>query len=409
MILTTCAACAAPLAHDAPRCVRCWTRYCDSTCQHDHWRRGHKQMCKKIHRGGNAEQYHADKKYKEAVAVAVEACADDTKGQTCYICTQALHWKTKEGLVRGCSCRGTAGFVHVSCLAEQAKILMDEAEENNLSGKVRTERFHRWHTCRLCEQQYHGVVSCALGWACWKTYLGRPEGDQVRSGAMTTLGSGLCDAKHYEEAVSVQEAELSMMRRLGDSEHMLITQGNLAMTYHAIGRMEEALRLRQEVYSGTLKLHGEERRETLIAANNYATSLGNLERWQEVNTLMRDAISVARRVLGENDEMTLRMRSFYARTLQDDDVAATLEDLREAVTTLEDTARTARRVLGGAHPTSALIERELRNLREKLRANETPEKLAQEAFRTARAKLAQEREELAQTLADSSAKPSQDA
>ena len=48
----------------------------------DHWRRGHKQMCKKIHRGGNAEQYHADKKYKEAVAEAVEACADDTKGQT---------------------------------------------------------------------------------------------------------------------------------------------------------------------------------------------------------------------------------------------------------------------------------------------------------------------------------------
>ena len=73
MILTNCAACAAPLAHNAPRCVRCHVRYCDATCQHDHWRRGHKQMCKKIHRGGNAEQYHADKKYKEAVAVAVEA------------------------------------------------------------------------------------------------------------------------------------------------------------------------------------------------------------------------------------------------------------------------------------------------------------------------------------------------
>ena len=77
MILTTCAACAAPLAHTAPRCIRCKTRYCDATCQHDHWRRGHKQICKKIHRGGNAEQYYADKKYKEAVAVAVEACAAD--------------------------------------------------------------------------------------------------------------------------------------------------------------------------------------------------------------------------------------------------------------------------------------------------------------------------------------------
>ena len=59
------------------QCVRCHTRYCDATCQHDHWRRGHKQICKRIHRGGNAEQYNADKKYKEAVAVAVEACADD--------------------------------------------------------------------------------------------------------------------------------------------------------------------------------------------------------------------------------------------------------------------------------------------------------------------------------------------
>ena len=91
-----------------------------------------RQALQKIKRAGGAEQYHADTKYSEAVTVAAEACAEDTKGQTCYICTQALHWKTKEGLVRGCSCRGTAGFAHVSCLAEQAKILFAEAEENNL-------------------------------------------------------------------------------------------------------------------------------------------------------------------------------------------------------------------------------------------------------------------------------------
>ena len=47
-------------------------------------------------------------------------------------------------------------------------------------------------------------------------------------------------------------------------------------------------------------------------------------------------------------------------------------------------------------------------VRAALRARETPEKLAQDAFRTAREKLAQERSELAQTLADASAKPSQD-
>ena len=30
-------------------------------------------------------------------------------------------------------------------------------------------------TCSLCEQEYHGDVQCALGWACWKTYVGRSE------------------------------------------------------------------------------------------------------------------------------------------------------------------------------------------------------------------------------------------
>ena len=171
-LLTNCAACAAPLAHDAPRCVRCFTRYCDATCQHDHWRRGHKQICKKIHRGGNAEQFHANKKYKEAVAVAVEACAVDTKGQKCYICLEAVHPLTGEGLVRGCACHAIEGSVHVSCLAEQAEVLVAGAID--LDYKVLDARWNRWSTnittCSLCEQNYHGVVACALGWACWKTY-----------------------------------------------------------------------------------------------------------------------------------------------------------------------------------------------------------------------------------------------
>ena len=50
------------------------------------------------------------------------------------------------------------------------------------------------------------------------------------------------------------------------------------------------------------------------------------------------------------------------------DPAATLDDLREAVTTLEELERTARRVLGGAHPTAMTIERSLRDEREELRA-----------------------------------------
>ena len=65
------------------------------------------------------------------------------------------------------------------------------------------------------------------------------------------------------------------------------------------------------------------------------------------------------------------MRWGYARALYEDD-AATLDDLREAVTTLEDVKRTARRVLGGAHPLTGGIERRLRDARAALRARETP-------------------------------------
>ena len=73
MILTKCAACAAPLPHtSAKQCSRCKTRYCGPACQKQHWDGGHKDLCKRIKKGGGAEQYHADKKYKEAVAVAVE-------------------------------------------------------------------------------------------------------------------------------------------------------------------------------------------------------------------------------------------------------------------------------------------------------------------------------------------------
>jgi hypothetical protein len=146
MILTQCAVCATDLGlSSGKKCGRCSTRYCGPECQVQHWKEGgHDQLCKKIKRAGGAEQYNANTKYAEAVAVAVEKCADDTKGQTCYICTQALHWKTKEGLVRGCSCRGTAGFAHVSCLAEQAKILREEAEYNNLGVQALNERWGRW-------------------------------------------------------------------------------------------------------------------------------------------------------------------------------------------------------------------------------------------------------------------------
>ena len=75
---------------------------------------------------------------------------------------------------------------------------------------------------------------------------------------------------------------------------------------------------------------------------------------------------VAQRILGDNGYITLLTRSVYAKALYEDP-GATLEDLREAVTTLEEIERTARRVLGGPHPLTMDIEDVLRGMRAALR------------------------------------------
>ena len=86
---------------------------------------------------------------------------------------------------------------------------------------------------------------------------------------------------------------------------------------------------------------------------------------------MQKTMPVARRVLGDSHDYTLTMRKVYAETLYKAD-GATRDDLREAVTTLEDTARIARRVLGGAHPLTTDIEGNLQDARAALRARKTP-------------------------------------
>ena len=152
---------------------------------------------------------------------------------------------------------------------------------------------------------------------------------------------------------------------------MLNTQDNLATSYQTLGRLDEALRLRRDVYSKRLRLSGEENERTLTVANNYAMSLLRLQRVEEAKSLMRRFMPVARRVLGDNNENTLKMRSVYADALYFDP-AATRDDLRESVETYEDAGQIARRVLGDAHPLTEWIEDGLQDAQDVLYARGLP-------------------------------------
>ena len=152
---------------------------------------------------------------------------------------------------------------------------------------------------------------------------------------------------------------------------MLVVLNNLARTYEELGRLEEANRIKRDVYSGFLKLMGEEDFSTLRAAINYMGSLANLQRSEEAKALYRKTLPVARRVLGESSELTLGVRTNYAMAFCADP-AATLDGLREAVTTLEESERVVRRVFGGDHPLTSSIEGGLRQARALLCVRETP-------------------------------------
>ena len=167
-----------------------------------------------------------------------------------------------------------------------------------------------------------------------------------------------------------------MMRRDGVGlSSILIAQNNLAGTYESLGRNEEALELKRDVYSRRLELLGEEHVDTFTAGTNYAMTLRQLGRYDEVKTLTRKMMPVARRVLGERDMITLSMRTYYAQSLYKDN-SATLDDLREAVATLEETTRLSKRVLGNLHPITGGIVGDLQQSRAMLRYRETQSRSA---------------------------------
>ena len=94
-----------------------------------------------------------------------------------------------------------------------------EVEENNLGAKAFNERWARWHTCSLCEQNIT---------ASWRVRSAGRAGRRTRAAGDRPGSANACDdvlgdgLSEFQTATrtrwSVREAELSMKRRTGASE-----------------------------------------------------------------------------------------------------------------------------------------------------------------------------------------------
>ena len=348
MLLTTCTVCSAPLSDGVVQCVDCATRYCGERCERmDRRRNGHGKVCGNIARGGGAEQYHADKKYEEAATEAVEACAEETAGKTCYICLEG------DNLVRGCSCRGEAGYVHLSCLVRQAEVAPDGV------------RWERWGTCRLCEQGFHGAVRLAMGRACWKTYCSRSEDDDDRWDAFTQVGCALFANGHAEDALVALEAGLAAIPSVfpgGGEIESIAARSNIAACLSQVGREAEALESRREVYNDSVRVHGHDDEDTFIAATNFALALSEDGQHAEAQSMFRERLSAAQRTLGPDHWLFFKLCLGYEISLTADDDAP-LQVLMDALVALDDALPRARRVLGPDRPLANALEESRGDLR----------------------------------------------
>ena len=347
MLRSTCAACGASGAKKD--CGRCKTTYCSAACQTQHWKEGgHKDLCKRIKRGGGAEQYHADKKYKEAVDEAIEECAEATKGQTCYICRDE---KSTEGLVRGCACHTTEGFAHLSCLVREAQVCgEDELQQHN-----RNKLWTKWAECGLCHQRYHGAVARAMARGMWKTYVSRPAEDAIRGYALNLMG--ITKGMNKEEAPRAATAYREWCCRF-DPANIMTADENLALVYKDLGCHDEAISVLQRVRAAKVQqLRGSENEDSVTTLINLSASLYQADRHAEGIALLSKERPAACRALGEDHHLCLSLARLLGTAHLER--GADLGDFLAAGAILRDVILRNRKVLGPNHPHTHNAERSL--------------------------------------------------
>ena len=145
---------------------------------------------------------------------------------------------------------------------------------------------------------------------------------------------------------------------------MLGVQSNLASTLMELGRLDEAVRMLKEVYASRVRLFGHDE-DSLLSALSLSIALVRAGNASESMTLSRPLLPVARRVLGADNDMCLRLAHVYVHAVMEC-ATPSRDELIFAEKLLENTARRFRRVFGTAHPSTPRAESDLFHLRRRL-------------------------------------------
>ena len=320
-------------------CARCKTPYCGRACQKADWQFTHRQLCAFVRT--------ADSRAAEAASAAEAACKSDVfRGATCYICLGE-----GPGLVRGCACRGDAGYAHVRCLV-RAEAELDRESRDGLGQ------------CPTCRQFYHGVVRRAVAWGEWRA-VARCPGERFFR-ALRELGMALNECGQHEDALVLIRCHLkiqkSWWRGLEGRELLECQVGfageqtNLANILGALGKADEACGIQRESFSLMKRTIGVEDPRTIGVAVNLASSLKTTRHLQEARKLLEEMLPVSRKVHGSLDDNTIKMAVLLGDVLQvcecqpGGNMGLSLDTARAVLKLYDEAYASSRRLFGDDHP-----------------------------------------------------------
>lgn len=268
---------------------------------------------------------------------------------TCWLCLEEGADASGKALIRNCSCRGTSGYAHISCLvnyAEHKGRQCYESKNHNFSNVCRYFKF-----CPNCNQEYQNDVQCDLSKAMVsfverKLHDGTPQASYLRMIALvdrlfilsegnsekdTSEGQVICSklmflmdgmdnimkAKTYYAMgcfhgsignLKMEKAYLETARNLfQDADADLTTSvsdiAEIEVKLNGSNASSDVDSLRKR-YEETLATSGRETTLTIDAGVALAKALRSADRHIEAEKLLANLVATSRRVHGEDHQCT---------------------------------------------------------------------------------------------------------
>jgi len=299
-------------------------------------------------------------------------------GAACWICLEEEPDKTGGRLMRNCACRGeTAGYAHISCLADYADRRSSEIAWNEEASK-KYECELPWRECPHCRQYYTGDVMIAMADMFVEKTKHLPVKDGRRLQALLMEANARLVERDASSALDLLQRALKAINSLtaDPPEGMAVGEygaWEVAIEANCYGVMSTVYK-RLDNYDMSISSLQEARRclDHFPDATDYGMWLEDYFHTQIYHGMK--ALDAAFK--NPNDEVEVLERHLYCSQMGEDEASSIMAAIdlaralrkkkkyAESLEYLRDLVPTSTRVFGPDHPTTKGILQDIQDTRD---------------------------------------------